>query len=158
MLNRVQIIGHLGADVELRTTPGGIAVGDLRIATTERVKRDDQWTDEVEWHRVTVWAATAENCAKYLRKGSKVHVEGRIKTEVWEKDGEKRYTTKIIAQRVIFLDSKADREGRSEPNPGGYQGGGGNSGGYGGGGGGGGGGSGRTQAQKQADIDSDIPF
>lgn len=111
MLNKVQLIGNLGADVELRSTANGNSVADLRVATTSRVKRGEQWENETEWHRVTVWGNSAENCAKYLTKGSKVHVEGRIKTEKWtDKEGNDRYTTKIVAYSVLFLDSKKDRE------------------------------------------------
>jgi single-strand DNA-binding protein len=104
-INKVIVIGNLGADPELRYTPGGQAVCDLRIATTE------QWTDksgerkeQTEWHRVVVWGKQAENCSQYLAKGRQVYVEGRLRTRQWEdKDGQKRYTTEIVAQTVQFL-------------------------------------------------------
>ena len=116
MLNEVKLIGNLGADPEHKVIGNGTSVCDLRVATTRRFKQGDEWTDETEWHRITVWGAQADSCNQYLRKGSKVHVSGRIKTEQWEdKEGNKRYTTKIIAHRVIFLDSKADRQGGSQP-------------------------------------------
>src|ERR1051325_4567792 len=104
-INKVIVIGNLGADPELRYTPGGQAVCDLRVATTE------QWTDksgerkeQTEWHRVVVWGKQAENCSQYLSKGRQVYVEGRLRTRQWDdKDGNKRYTTEIVAQTVQFL-------------------------------------------------------
>ena len=119
MLNEVQLIGNLGADPEHKVIGSGTSVCDLRVATTRRFKQGEEWTDETEWHRVTVWGKQADSCNQYLHKGSKVHIAGRIKTEKWEdKDGNQRYTTKIIAQRVIFLDSKGDRQGGSQPSSG----------------------------------------
>jgi len=104
-INKVILIGNLGADPEIRYTPSGQAVCDLRIATTE------QWTDkggerkeQTEWHRVVVWGKQAENCSQYLSKGRQCYVEGRLQTRQWDdKDGNKRYTTEIVAQTVKFL-------------------------------------------------------
>src|SRR5215813_5398130 len=104
-INKVILIGNLGKDPELRYTPGGQAVCDLSIATT------DQWTDksgerkeQTEWHRVVVWGKQAENCSQYLSKGRQVYVEGRLRTRQWDdKEGNKRYTTEIVAQTVQFL-------------------------------------------------------
>jgi single-strand DNA-binding protein len=104
-INKVILIGNLGKDPELRYTPGGQAVCDLSIATT------DQWTDksgerkeQTEWHRVVVWGKQAENCSQYLSKGRQCYVEGRLRTRQWDdKDGNKRYTTEIVAQTVQFL-------------------------------------------------------
>src|SRR5262249_22999386 len=91
-----------GADPELRYTPGGQAVCDLRVATT------DQWTDkggerkeQTEWHRIVVWGKQAENCSQYLAKGRQVYVEGRLRTRQWDdKEGNKRYTTERAARTV----------------------------------------------------------
>ncbi len=110
-LNRVMVMGNLGDDPEVRTTPGGQSVATLRLATNE------QWTDKngqkqerTEWHRVIVWGKQAEHCREYLSKGRGVFVEGRIQTREWtDKEGHKKYTTEIIAQRVLFLGG-----GRSE--------------------------------------------
>jgi single-strand DNA-binding protein len=102
MVNKVTLIGHLGADPELRHTPGGKAVAELRIATTFG---SDKAT---EWHSVIAWEKTAESAAQYLKKGSKVYVEGRIQTRTYDKDGEKRYRTEVIANEIKFLDSKRD--------------------------------------------------
>ena len=118
MVNRVMIIGNLGADPELRQTGSGTSVCELRIATNESWfdKASNERKERVEWHKVTVWGASGENCGKYLRKGSKCYVEGRIQTEEWEdKTGNKRYTTKIVASSVQFLDSKGSGGQRQEP-------------------------------------------
>ncbi|MCB9530347.1 MAG: single-stranded DNA-binding protein [Myxococcales bacterium] len=104
-VNKVILIGNLGADPELRTTAGGQAVCELRLATNER------WTDKsgatqerTEWHRVVVWGRSAENAAKYLAKGRSAYVEGRLQTREWtDKDGNKRYTTEIVADRLQFI-------------------------------------------------------
>ena len=115
-VNKVILIGNLGAKPELKYLPSGQAVTELRLATT------DQWTDKqgqrqerTEWHRVVVWAKQAENCAKYLDKGRSVYVEGRLQTRSWDdKDGNKRYTTEIVANLVQFLGGGGggDRESR----------------------------------------------
>lgn len=104
-LNKAMIIGNLGSDPELRYTQSGQPVANFNIATNER------WTDKsgaqqerTEWHKVVVWGKQAENCDKYLSKGRQVFVEGRIQTRDWEdRDGNKRYTTEIVAQTVQFL-------------------------------------------------------
>lgn len=109
-VNKVILIGNLGADPELKYTPSGAAVCELRLATNE------SWTDKsgakqdrTEWHRVIVWNKLAEMCGKYLAKGRTVYIEGKITTEHWnDKDGNKRYTTKIMAQTVQFLGGRGD--------------------------------------------------
>src|SRR5262252_1384903 len=119
-VNKVIVIGNLGADPELRYTPGGQAVCDLRVATTE------QWTDksgerkeQTEWHRVVVWGKQAENCSQYLSKGRQVYVEGRLRTRQWDdKEGNKRYTTEIVAQTVQFLGGGRGEGARERPSGG----------------------------------------
>ena|SRR5271157_3107107 len=102
-LNRVMLLGHLGADPELRVTPGGQAVLKLRLATNESyVDRQNQRQERVEWHRVTVWGKRGEALAKFLQKGDKLFVEGRITTSSYEKNGEKRYSTEVTATNVIL--------------------------------------------------------
>jgi len=110
-LNKAMLIGNLGQDPELRYTQSGVAVCTLNLATSEKRKDKDGNTEElVEWHRVIVWKQQAENCAKYLVKGSSVYCEGRISTRKWEdKEGIKRYTTEITAFQVQFL-SKSNKE------------------------------------------------
>jgi len=122
MLNKVMIIGNLGADPELRTTTSGTAVCELRMATNESWfdKASNERKDRVEWHRVIVWGKSGENCAKYLSKGSKAFVEGRIQTREWnDKDGNKRYTTEIVANSVQFLSTKGSAGGGSHAPSGG---------------------------------------
>ena len=103
-LNKIFIMGRLGFDPEVRYTSNQTAVATLRIATTESWTRDGQRQEQTEWHRVVVWSRQAENCAKYLTKGRSVFVEGRLQTRAWDdKNGQKRYTTEIIANNVQFL-------------------------------------------------------
>jgi single-strand DNA-binding protein len=108
-VNRVILVGNLGADPELRHV-GDRAVCDLSVATNEA------WKDaagvlqkRTEWHRVTVWGKDAENCAKYLAKGATVYVEGRLQTRSYEKDGVKRYATDVISERVVFIGGTGNR-------------------------------------------------
>ncbi len=111
MLNEVKLIGNLGSDPELRYTNSGKAVCNLSVATTRRVKRDDKWEDETEWHRVTVWEKQAELCNEYLSKGRQVYVMGRNSTRKYEdKDGVTKYTTEVIASDVKFLGKKGDSD------------------------------------------------
>ncbi|MFT5367490.1 MAG: single-strand DNA-binding protein [Candidatus Latescibacterota bacterium] len=112
-VNKVIILGNVGADPELRYTPGGAAVTNFNIATNE------SWTDNnsekqerTEWHRIVVWGRLAEICNQYLRKGSKVYVEGRLQTRSWEgQDGQKRYTTEVVAREMQMLDGRGEAEG-----------------------------------------------
>ncbi len=113
-INKVIIIGNLGKDPELRHTPQGQAVANFPVATSESWNdKQGQKQERTEWHRVVVWGKLAELCGKYLSKGRKAYVEGRLQTRAWDdKDGQKRYTTEIIANTVQFLDSagaSADR-------------------------------------------------
>ncbi len=110
-LNKVMLIGRLGADPEIRYTADGTAVANFRIATNTRVKKGDQWEDgEPEWHRVVAWRRLAEVCGEYLKRGSNVYVEGRLSTRSWEdRDGNRRWTTEIIARDLIMLDPKDAR-------------------------------------------------
>lgn len=111
-VNKVIIIGNLGRDPELRHTANGTSVANFSVATSERFKRaNGEFEERVEWHNISVWGNLAELCEKYLRKGSKVYVEGRIQTDEFEKDGEKRKFTKIIGQTVQFLDPKKQAAG-----------------------------------------------
>ena len=105
-VNKVILIGNLGRDPELRYTQNGQAVANFSIATSERFGGRDggEPQERTEWHRIVTWGKTAENCAQYLAKGRSVYIEGRLQTRDWEdKDGNKRTTTEISAQRVQFL-------------------------------------------------------
>ena len=102
-LNRVMLLGNLGADPELKVTPGGQAVLKLRLATTESyVDKNQVRQERTEWHRVTVWGKRGEALAKFLQKGAKIFIEGRLQTSSYEKNGEKRYSTDIVATNVIL--------------------------------------------------------
>jgi single-strand DNA-binding protein len=116
-INKVILVGRLGNDPELRYTPSSVPVASFTVATSEEWK--DRETGEkkerTEWHRITAWRRLGEICGEYLRKGSQVYIEGRLQTDSWEdRDGNKRYTTKIIAQNMQMLDS-AGRAGKGEP-------------------------------------------
>ncbi len=104
--NRVVLVGNLTRDVELRYTPGGTAVTDIAIAVNERVKRNDQWTDEVNFFDITLWGRTAEVAGEYLGKGSSILIEGRLKLDRWEQDGQKRSKIKIIGEKMQMLGGK----------------------------------------------------
>ncbi len=105
MINKVILIGNLGADPELRYTQGGTAVATLRVATSRKWKdKEGNPQEETEWHRVIVWAQSAEFCSNYLSKGSKVYIEGRLQTRKWQdQSGNDKYTTEIIANTVQNL-------------------------------------------------------
>jgi single-strand DNA-binding protein len=104
-VNKVILVGNLGADPELKYTPSNRPVCNLSVATNEVWKdKAGQKQERVEWHRVNVWGDQAEHCSKYLAKGRMVYVEGRIQTRSWDdKEGKKRYTTEVVADRVVFL-------------------------------------------------------
>ena len=102
--NKVIIQGNLGHDPEMRATKSQKAVANFSVATTDYRTVGNEKQEFTEWHKIISWDKTAENCAKYLRKGSSVLVEGRLQTRSWEdKDGSKKYTTEIVANNVQFL-------------------------------------------------------
>ncbi len=105
MVNKVILIGNLGADPEIRYTQSGAAVANLRLATTETWKNKEGEREELtEWHRVVTFGRLAEICGEYLNKGSKVYIEGRIQTRKWDdRDGNTRYTTEIVAREMKML-------------------------------------------------------
>ncbi|MCP4116485.1 MAG: single-stranded DNA-binding protein [Desulfobacteraceae bacterium] len=127
-VNKAIIIGNLGRDPEVSYTQGGVAVCRMAVATSE------EWTDKgsgqkqerTEWHRVVVFNKQAENCGRYLHKGSKVYVEGKLRTSQYEKDGQTHYSTEILASSVQFLSSGQGggqaQGGGAQKGYGGYQG------------------------------------
>lgn len=109
-LNKVQLIGNLGVDGELRVTQSGQAVLKLRLACTDRYKdRDGTWQERTEWVRCTVWGKRAEALGKIVQKGSSLYIEGRLQTSSYEKNGEKKYSTEVVADKVLLLGGKGDR-------------------------------------------------
>ena len=151
-VNKVILVGNLGADPELKYTTSGTAVCTFRLATGEAFKNaQGEWQERTEWHRVVVWGKTGENCANYLSKGRQVYLEGRLQTRSWDdQDGNKRYMTEVVAREVQFL-------GGQQGGGGGNYGGGGQQGGGQQGGGNYGGGGGDFGGPPPMD-DDDIPF
>ena len=107
-INKVILVGNLGQDPEVKYTAGGTAVTTLSIATSDSWKDKETGEDRerTEWHRVVLWRRLAEIAGEYLKKGSKVYIEGQLQTRKWEQEGQTRYTTEVIASEMQFLDSK----------------------------------------------------
>lgn len=140
-INKVILIGRLGQDPEVRYTPDGTAVANFSIATSDewKDKNSGEKRERTEWHRIVAWRKLGEICGEYLSKGRQVYIEGRIQTRSWEdKDGNKRYTTEIIASDVQFLGSRDNimDVGKSERTPP----------------------SSEPEQQAQGDVDNEIPF
>ncbi|HUQ09358.1 MAG TPA: single-stranded DNA-binding protein [Steroidobacteraceae bacterium] len=153
-INKVILIGNLGADPETRAMPSGVTVANIRVATSEswKDKQSGENKERTEWHSVAMFGRLGEIAGEYLKKGSKVYIEGSLRTRKWQdKQGQDRYTTEIIANEMQMLDSRG----------GGMGGGGGDYGGGGGGGGGGGsrrgGGGGGGQSAPPDDYDQGPP-
>jgi single-strand DNA-binding protein len=111
MVNKVILIGRLGKDPEVRSTPGGQTVTKFTIATDERfTDRSGEKQERTEWHNIVVWGKLAEICGQYLRKGKLVYIEGSIRTDSWEdkESGQKKYRTEIIARDMKMLDRRGD--------------------------------------------------
>ncbi len=108
-VNKVTLIGTLGRDPEVRFLPNGNAVANMTLATDESYndKATGQKVEQTEWHRIVVYGKLAEICQRYLQKGSKIYVEGKLKTREWEKDGVKRYTTEIVMSDMTMCGSPA---------------------------------------------------
>lgn len=105
-INKVQLLGHLGKDPEIRSTPGGTIIATFSLATSDRRKdQHGDWQDQTEWHNLVAFNRTAEICRDYLSKGSQVHVEGKIQTRSWEdkESGERKYRTEILVNELIML-------------------------------------------------------
>lgn len=147
-VNKVILVGNLGADPETRYTQSGDPVTNIRLATSEvwRDRESGEQNERTEWHRVVFFRRLAEIAGEYLKKGSKVYIEGSLRTNQWERDGQKHYTTEVIASEMQMLDSRGDAQSS--------------------GGGGGGGGNYSKQSSSddfgpppsEDDFDDDIPF
>ena len=140
-VNKVILLGNLGADPEMREIPGGVAVASLRVATSERWKdkNSGEAKERTEWHRVEFFARQAEVIGEYFKKGSQIYIEGSLQTDKWtDKEGVDRYTTKIRGYSFSFVDRKGDGGGAAS---------------------GGGGAGGRPPGNDGfGDIEEDIPF
>ncbi len=120
-VNKVILIGNLGADPEIRYTPGGTAVANFSLATTETyTNKEGERVTKTEWHRIVAFRRLAEICGEYLSKGRQVYIEGKIQTRSWEdRDGVKKYTTEIVADNMQMLGTRASQGGGGEPPAGG---------------------------------------
>ena len=121
-LNKVMLIGNMGRDPELRSTPSGTHVTTFTMATNRKYKgKDGELQDETQWHNIVVWGNQAEFVANYLKKGSRIFVEGRLTHRSWEdQNGQKRYITEVVAENFVPLDAPqegAQGAGRREPVP-----------------------------------------
>jgi len=116
MINKVILLGNLGADPEIQYTAGGTAVATLRVATTEQWKdKDGEKKEHTEWHRVIVWGRLGEICGEILEKGSKVYIEGKNQTREWtDQNDVKKYTTEVVAKEMKAL-SRRKSEGQHNP-------------------------------------------
>jgi single-strand DNA-binding protein len=117
-VNKVILVGNVGADPEVKYTPSGIPVGKFSLATNERFKnKSGEWQDRTEWHNIVAWQRLAEIVGEYVSKGSKVYIEGKLQTSSWEdqRSGEKKYRTEIVARDIVLLGLREN--GNSKPEP-----------------------------------------
>ncbi len=113
-VNKVILVGRLGKDPEIRSTPNGTSVAKFTIATDERyTDRNGEKQERTEWHNIVAWSKLAEICGQYLRKGKLVYIEGSLRTDSWDdkESGQKRYRTEIVANTMQMLDRRGDEEG-----------------------------------------------
>lgn len=113
-VNKVTLLGNLGKDPEVKFTPQGTAVAKLALATNERYKdKDGQWQDRTEWHNVVLWQRLAEIAGEYLKKGSKVYIEGKLQTRSWEdkQTNQKKYMTEVVANDLVLLGGRGESGG-----------------------------------------------
>ncbi len=120
MVNKVILIGNVGVDPEVRTLEGGAKVARVRLATTERLfdRQSNSTKEHTEWHSVTLWRGLADVVDRFVRKGSQIYIEGRLRTREWtDKDGNKRYTTEVVADTMNLLGRRQDApaDGQSQP-------------------------------------------
>lgn len=115
-INKVILVGNVGRDPEVRTTPGGQQVAKFSLATSESFNdRSGERKERTEWHNIVVWGKTADICKQYVQKGRQLYIEGRIQTRSWvDKDGQKKYMTEVVANTVQFLGRPGDRQGAPE--------------------------------------------
>jgi single-strand DNA-binding protein len=110
-LNKVFLVGSVGRDPEIKSTGGGTLVANFSLATSRRYKdSNEEWREQTEWHNLVAWGRTAEVVRDYVKKGNPLHIEGRLQTRSWEKDGHKNYRTEIVIDNLIMLGGKRDGE------------------------------------------------
>ena len=116
-VNKVILVGNVGADPEVKYTPSGIPVGKFSLATNERFKnKSGEWQDRTEWHNIVAWQRLAEIVGEYVSKGSKVYIEGKLQTSSWEdqRSGEKKYRTEIVAREIVLLGFRENGDSQQE--------------------------------------------
>jgi single-strand DNA-binding protein len=107
-VNKVILVGRLGVDPEVRSTPSGVQVCSMSLATSETWMKDGKREEKTEWHKVVLWGRQAELAQKYLKKGRMVYIEGKLQTKTWQdQQGQKRYTTEVVANNLQFIDGGA---------------------------------------------------
>ena len=123
MINKVILLGNVGQDPEVRTLETGVKVARLRLATTERIfnRQTNETTEHTEWHSITLWRGLADVADKFVRKGSQIYVEGRIRSREWEKDGQRHFGFEIVADDMRLLGRRAEgtqqQGGYQQPQP-----------------------------------------
>lgn len=117
MINKVILVGNVGADPEIRALDNGVKCARLRIATTERVynKEKNESRDITEWHNVTLWRGLADVADRYIRKGSQLYIEGKLRTREYDKNGVKCFTTKIVGEELKMLGKRTDAQAEAQP-------------------------------------------
>ncbi len=123
MVNKVILVGNVGLDPEVRTTESGVKVARVRLATTERIydRQTNESKELTEWHTITLWRGLADVVDRYVKKGSQLYIEGRLRTREWtDKDNIKRYTTEILADEMKLLGRKSDSQQSAAPVASGY--------------------------------------
>lgn len=121
-VNKVILVGHLGKDPEVRHLEGGVSVASFPLATSESYTRDGQRIEQTEWHNIVVWRGLADVAEKYLHKGKLIYVEGKLRTRSWDdREGNKRYTTEVVADNFTMLGRRSDYENQSGGAGGGYE-------------------------------------
>ena len=116
-INKVILVGNVGADPEVKYTPSGTPVGKFSLATNKRFKnKSGEWQDRTEWHNIVAWQRLAEIVGEYVSKGSKVYIEGKLQTSSWEnrQSGEKKYRTEIVARDLVLLGSRENGNSKQE--------------------------------------------
>ncbi|MBT4483914.1 MAG: single-stranded DNA-binding protein [Candidatus Latescibacteria bacterium] len=115
-LNKVMLIGNLGADPEVKYSASGTPIASFNMATSDnRKNKDGEWEDRTEWHKIVMFGRQAEICKDYLKKGSKIFLDGRLQTRSWDdQSGQKRYLTEVVGNNMVMLDSKSQASSMNE--------------------------------------------
>jgi single-strand DNA-binding protein len=116
-VNKVTLLGNVGKDLDYKVTPSGIPLCKFSIATSESFKnKNDQWEERTEWHNLECWRGIAETANKHLKKGTKVYIEGKLRTDSYEKDGSTRYSTKVVITELVLID-KSNNQNQNQNQP-----------------------------------------